>query len=132
MTDPLEGKLIDVIEQACKDAVRLSSQDQAAYLLQTIGARVTTAAVGLKDARAVRGWASGTAIKQPDVAQRLQELFQVVRALDAAYSPAVATAFLRGTNPRLGDRSPLAVLATDDPDEAGPALLAAARFIIEE
>lgn len=123
---------MDVIEQACKEAVRVSTQEQASYLLDTIGARMTTAAVGLKDTRAVRGWAGGTLIKQPDVARRLQELFQVVRALDEAYSPAVAMAFLRGTNPQLGDRSPLVVLATDDPDTAGSALLAAARFIIEE
>ena len=122
---------VDVIEEACKRAVTLNPQEQAAYLIDTVGARMVTAAVGLRDARAVRAWARGQGIKQPDVEQRLQELYQIVWAVAEAYSPAVAAAFLRGTNPHLGDRAPLVVLADGDPMTVGPALLAAARALIE-
>lgn len=122
---------VDLIERACKLAVTTSTAEQARFLVETIGARMATAAVGLRDARAVRAWARGSDIKQPVVAQRLQELYQVVWAVSERYSPAVAAAFLRGTNPRLGDRAPLVVLADDVPEEAGPALLAAARRLIE-
>jgi len=122
----------DVIERACKRAVVTSSAEQARFVLETVGARTATAAVGLRDARAVRGWARGQRIKQSDAQQRLQELYQVVWAVTEAYSPAVAAAFLRGTNPHLGDRAPLVVLAEGPPDKAGPALLAAARRLIED
>ena len=56
----------------------------------------------------------------------------MVWAVAEAYSPAVAAAFLRGTNPHLGDRAPLVVLAEEPPDKAGPAMLAAARRLIED
>ena len=122
----------DVIERACKRAVMTSSEEQARFVIETVGARIATAAVGLRDARAVRGWARGQHIKHSHAQQRLQELYQVVWAVAEAYSPAVSAAFLRGTNPHLGDRAPLVVLAEDPPDKAGPALLAAARRLIED
>lgn len=130
-TEPEDGSIVDVIEEACKRAVMTSSQEHAQFLIPAIGARITTAAVGLRDARAVRGWARGQRVKQAAAQQRLQELYQVVWAVSQAYSPAVAAAFLRGTNPHLGDRAPLVVLAEDPPDKAGPAVLAAARHLIE-
>lgn len=122
----------DVVERACKRAVMTSSEEQARFVIETVGARIATAAVGLRDARAVRGWARGQQIKHSDARQRLQELYQVVWAVAETYSPAVAAAFLRGTNPHLGDRAPLVVLAEEPPDKAGPALLAAARRLIED
>jgi protein gp37 len=122
----------DIIEAAAKQAVTTTPQEQAAFLLDAVGARITTAAVGLKDARAVRGWADGKSVKEADVEQRLQELYQVVVAISEAYSSSVAVAFLRGTNPHLGDRAPLVVLADSDPNDAGPALLKATRALIEE
>ena len=121
-----------VVELAAKQAVTADAQEQATFLLKTVGARTTTAAVGLRDARAVRGWTRGVAVKQDDVARRLQELYQAVWAIVEAFSPAVATAFLRGTNPHLGDRAPLVVLAEDPPEKAGPALLAAVRHLIDD
>lgn len=121
----------DVLERAAKQAVVTGTANQARFLLDTVGARVTTAAVGLKDARTVRGWADGRGVKQPLVEDRLHHLFLLVWALSEVYSPAVATSFLRGANPMLGDRSPLVVLATGEPEQDGPALVAAARSIIE-
>lgn len=125
------GRHVDVIEQACKRAVRTTPQEQARFVLDALGARTATAAVGLRDARAIRSWARGSRIKQEEVLQRLQDLYAVVWALSESYSPAVAAAFMRGTNPYLGDRSPLVMLAEDPVDKAGPALLAAARHLIE-
>lgn len=131
-TDPSDGASIDVVERACKRAVVTSSQEHARFVIDTVGARLATAAVGLRDARAVRGWARGQGIKQAHAQQRLQELYQIVWAVAEVYSPAVAAAFLRGTNPYLGDRAPLVVLAEEPPDKAGPALLAAARHLIDD
>ncbi|MGI8793234.1 MAG: hypothetical protein ACR2H3_08660 [Acidimicrobiales bacterium] len=132
VTDHGDGTSNDVIERACKRAVVTSSQEHARFVIDTVGARIATAAVGLRDARAVRGGARGQRIKQVDAQQRLQELYQVVWAVSEAYSPPVAAAFLRGANPHLGDCAPLMVLAEESPDKAGPALLAAARHLIED
>lgn len=123
---------VDLIERACKLAVTTPSQEQAQFVVDAIGARMVTAAVGLRDARAVRAWARGGEIKEAAAERRLQELFQVVWAISKAYSPTVAAAFMRGTNPYLGDRAPLVVLADEPPDQAGPALLAAARHLLED
>ncbi|HEX9888841.1 MAG TPA: hypothetical protein VGA69_05150 [Nitriliruptorales bacterium] len=100
--------------------------------MEAIGARMATAAVGLRDVRAVRAWIRGGDIKQAAAEQRLQELFQVVWAISERYSPAVAAAFVRGTNPYLGDRAPLIVLADEPPEKSGPAILAAARHLLED
>lgn len=122
----------DLIERACKLAVTTPPREQADFLVDAIGARMVTAAVGLRDARAVRAWARGGDIKEAAAEQRLQELFQVVWAISERYSPAVAAAFVRGSNPYLGDRAPLVVLADEPPEKAGPAILAAARHLLED
>lgn len=122
----------DLVEQACKLAITTSTQQQAEFIIDAIGARLATAAVGLRDARSVRAWANGRNIKEAAVEQRLQELFQVVWAISERYSPAVAAAFVRGTNPYLGDRAPLVVLADESPEKGGPAILAAARHLLED
>lgn len=122
----------DLIERACKLAVTATTREQAQFVVDAIGARLATAAVGLRDARAVRAWARGGDIKEAAAEQRLQELFQVVWAVSERYSPAVAAAFMRGTNPYLGDRAPLTVLADEPPEKGGPAILAAARHLLED
>lgn len=122
----------DLIERACKLAITTPPCEQAEFVMEAIGARMVTAAVGLRDARAVRAWARGGDIKQAAAEQRLQELFQVVWAISERYSPAVAAAFVRGTNPYLADRAPLVVLADEPPEKGGPAILVAARHLLED
>ncbi|MDT5343458.1 MAG: hypothetical protein QOE52_2642, partial [Mycobacterium sp.] len=56
---------------------------------------------------------------------------ELVRAIESIYSPAVAAAFLRSSNPQLDDEAPLVVLATQPVDEAEQAMLAAARAFLE-
>lgn len=121
----------DMIETARKAATEWSHQSKAQYLIDAIGERATTAAVGLTDARTVRGWARDGSIDDAQHEQRLAQLFEVVHVIADAYSPAVAITFLRGSNPHLGDRSPLAVLARDDIETAGPAVIAAAHALVE-
>jgi hypothetical protein len=67
----------------------------------------------LKDARTVRNWVERQAEpREHDVVSRLAVLFRVVRAVESVYTPAVAAAFLRSSNPQLDDEAPLVVLAT--------------------
>lgn len=130
-TDANDEERIDLVETARKRAVITPAAEQAKFVISTIGARMATAAIGLREARTLQRWADGADVESEVRAQRLQELYQVVWALSQRYTPAVAAAFLSGTNPYLGDRSPLVVLAEEEPGSAGPAILTAARQLIE-
>lgn len=122
----------DAWEAAYKDSLVLPAWEQTSYLLDTIGARFTTAAVGLQDARTVRRWRDEqTDPREHDVAGRLAILYRLTRSIAAVYTPAVATAFLRSANPQLDDVSPLMLLRDGDPDEVQRPLLAAARAFLE-
>jgi hypothetical protein len=119
-------------EAAYKESLVVPASEQAAYLLDTIGARFTTAAVGLQDARTVRRWREEQmAPREHDVAGRLAILYRLTRVVADVYSPNVATAFLRSANPQLDDNSPLLVLRDGDPDEVQKPLLAATRAFLE-
>lgn len=119
-------------EAAFKDSVALPAWEQASYLLDSIGARFVTAALGLQDARTVRRWRDDQLEpREYDVGGRLTLLYRMSRAITDVYSPAVATAFLRSANPQLDDTSPLMVLRSGDPDEVQKPLLAAARAFLE-
>jgi hypothetical protein len=119
-------------EAAYKDSLVVPAWDQAAYLLDSIGPRFTTAAVGLQDARTVRRWREEEmAPREHDVAGRLAILYRLTRVVADVYSPAVATAFLRSANPELDDNSPLLVLREGDPDDVQKPLLAATRAFLE-
>lgn len=130
VTNP-NGGAADTMELAAKRAVETSIEEQAAFVLDAVGARIATAAVGLRDAQVLRSWARGETVTHSRAAERLRELYPVVWALCETYSPAVAAAFLCGTNLFLGDRAPLVVLTQESPEKAGTALQAAARHLIE-
>ena len=113
-------------QQAYKESVRLSADKLTEYLLDTIGQRITTAGVGLSDARQVRKWADGGAIR-PSNEERLQLLYRVARTVELVFDAETARAFLRSRSPYLGDRSPLRAIA--DGDES--AALESVKFLLE-
>lgn len=121
----------EVLERAHKASVRVSPAEQAAFVHQVLGPRLAAASLGLKDTRTLASWARGGPIKGVDAEHRLQVLYRVTTAVEEAFTPAVAAAFLRGTNPVLGDRSPLVVLADDPPGEAEPRMLAAVEALLD-
>lgn len=126
------SRVDDAWEAAYKDALVVPAWEQAAYLLDTIGARFTTAGVGLSDARTVRRWREDRSTpREHDVAARLTILYRLTRSIAGVYTPAVAMAFLRSANPQLDDSSPLVLLRDGDPDVVQKPLLAAARAFLE-
>ena len=128
----LTGSEIGSIESdAYRKSTTLPHAELAAYVLENVPAQLATAAVGLRDARTVRAWAEGREIKENEAAHKLQVLFRVVYALVETYGRHVAAAFLRGSSPSLGDRAPLAVLATSPAAEAEPSILSALRALLE-
>ena len=60
---------------------------------------------------------------------RLQALFRVTYALKERYGSAVAAAFLRGSNPMLGNKAPMTILANDSPADAEEAIIAAVEAL---
>jgi hypothetical protein len=122
---------VQVEQDAYAVAMKMAPSDIATYLISTIGQRRAAAAVGLKDARPLKSWAEGGAVKEEAMARRLRVLFRITYAIERAYSAATAAAFLESTSPYLSDRSPLAVLATEGVSEAETAVVMAARALLE-
>lgn len=119
------------LEGAWKDSVRLNPSEQAAYVYRVLGGRLAAAALGLKDTRTLQNWGRGGVIKSPDHEHRLQLLYRVTTAIERMYTPAVAAAFLRGSNPLLEHRAPMLLIA-GGPDAATEAqVLAAAEALLE-
>lgn len=115
------------------ESVKLSAAEKASYLLATVGPRISAAALGLSDARQIKRWATSEEIEPREhlVAQRLDALYWIVRAVSTVYSPAVAARFARSSNPQLDDAAPLVVLA-DSVDTADiTRVIAATRAFLE-
>lgn len=130
MSTRIEASVAEVLERAHKQSVRVPPADQARFVQDTLGSRLAAAALGLKDTRTLSSWARGGPIRGADGEHRLQVLFRVVTAVTDVYTPAVAAAFLRGSNPTLDDRSPMIVLADQDPADAETKLLSAVEALL--
>lgn len=128
----LSATFAEAWEHAYKDAVTKPVHEKAQYLLQTVGPRIATAALGLADARQLKRWASEPGIepREQAVDLRLDAVYHVARAISETYSPAVAARFLRSANPQLGDHAPLTVLAAAVTPQEIVRVLAAARAFL--
>jgi hypothetical protein len=134
MTSQPVADVDEVWEKSQKEAVVLAPSRQAAYLLKTIGPRMSAAALGLTDARPFKAWAKDLPTAGPgDHASipRLALLFQVVYAIIQTQGAAVAALFLRSSNPQLDDEPPLMVIRDDTPELARSRVLAATRAFLE-
>jgi hypothetical protein len=130
MAVEIERRAHEVLERAHKQSVRVPPEEQAVFVQEILGSRLAAAALGLRDTRTLSSWARGGPIRGADSEHRLQVLFRIVTAVVDMFSPAVAAAFLRGSNPALGDRAPLIVLADEPPVQAEPRLLAAVEALL--
>ena len=130
MSVETELRAHEVMERAHKQSVRVPADEQAAFVREVLGSRLAAAALGLKDTRTLTSWVRGGPIRSAESEHRLQVLFRIVVAIADAFSPAVAAAFLRGSNPALGDQAPLIVLADESPVQAEPRLLAAVEALL--
>lgn len=119
------------LDAAWKESVRLEPAEQAAYVHRVLGGRLAAAALGLKDTRTLQSWAGGGPIKNDDHKHRLQLLYRVTAAIEKVYTPAVAAAFLRGSNPNLNDRAPMLLIAGDTTPETEVRVVAAAEALLE-
>jgi hypothetical protein len=119
------------LQAAWKDSVRLEPANQAAYVYRILGGRLAAAALGLKDTRTLQSWGRGGPIKDSAQEYRLQLLYRVTAAIEKVHTPAVAAAFLRGSNPLLDDRAPMLLIADEPTPEAEAQVMAAAEALLE-
>lgn len=132
MTRTAHPTAADAVHEAHEFATRSTFGELAEYLLDTLGPRYATVGLGLADARQVKAWRDfGTTPREGAVADRLILLTQVTRAISRAYSSDTAAAFLRSANPDLEDRSPLLVIADDEPLLAQTDVMRAVRAFLE-
>ena len=123
--------VVDGLEAARRRSVHTAPAQQARYVQTTLGSRLAAACLGLKDTRTLASWAQGGPIKAVDGEHRLQVLYRATVAVEAAFGPAVAAAFLRGTNPVLGENAPMLVIADQPPGQAEAPVMLAVRALLE-
>ncbi len=120
----------DAMTDAYKRSVEVGFDQQVGFLLQHVGPRVTSAALGLRDARQLTKWWRGQHPKSEAMVARVHLLFRIAYAVTAVYSGGTAARFLRSSNPSLGDMAPGTVLR-GEPEEEASRLLAATRAFLE-
>ena len=96
-------------------------------LCDLLGARLTAYLGSVKETRAVREWATDHRRPPAEVKRRLRLAYHVALIVSQRNSAGVTQAWFQGMNPALNDWSPARVIREEDPDQAGPLLIAAAR-----
>jgi len=117
-------------ELAHAQAMRAEFPAVVAALRELLGAKLVAYLGSVKETRAVNQWANDERTPSDEVQQRLRLALQIALMIEAADGPRIAKAWFQGLNPQLDDRSPARVLRDGAPDDAGPAVLGAARAFL--
>jgi hypothetical protein len=115
---------------AHQQAVRATFPQVASMLRDLLGARLCAYLGSVNETRAVHEWADGTRKPSAATQRRLRLALQVALAIAEADGPDVARAWFWGLNPQLEDNSPARLVREGDPDEVGPAVIAAERAFL--
>jgi hypothetical protein len=99
-------------------------------LSELLGRKLVAYLGSVKETRAVNQWAEDERAPSDEVQQRLRLALQIALMIEAADGRRVAQAWFQGLNPQLDDRSPARVLREGTLDEAGSAVLGAARAFL--
>ena len=113
--------------QAYQDSIRLPAPELIQDLRDILGAKLVAYLGSVKETRAVRQWADGERHPSEQTMHRLRTAYHVAALLADRDSRAVVQAWFQGMNPQLDDIAPARLLREGPLDEAGPAVLAAAR-----
>lgn len=95
---------------AHRKAVTTSLTQIARELEQTIGKQLTMIGARIKDPKALSKYASGQQNPRPEAERRLRDLYLVVQIMLAQEAAETVYAWLIGSDPLLGDESPIELL----------------------
>lgn len=109
------------------ESIRLDPARLVDGLREILGAQLVAYIAGVNETRTVREWADGDRQPRSTALKRLRTTYRAAAFLERRESRAIVQAWFQGLNPMLDDRSPARMLREGQPDEAGLAVLAAAR-----
>jgi hypothetical protein len=99
------------------EATRLPIGDVASYLQEQLGQKLTAYLSGVTDPKMVGRWAASKAQPRDEREMRLRDAFKATKMLVAAFGAQTAKAWWVGSNTRLDDRAPAAIVrGATDPD----------------
>ena len=108
-----------------EDIVRINIHEMVRRLLNHLGPTSVSLLAGAKDRKIAHGWARADGpTPRDDAQQRLQMATRIWILISAAENEHVARAWFIGSNPRLGERSPLIALREGSLVEARDAAMA--------
>ena len=113
--------------RAHQESVSLSVPQIVSRLRDLLGATLVAYLGEVKETRAVAQWAAGDRAPSNAVTTRLRTTYQAAALLREKDSAGVVQAWFQGMNPQLEDLAPARVLREQPLDQAGPAVIAAAR-----
>jgi hypothetical protein len=116
--------------EAYETSIRLALPDVVARLNDILSPKLVAYLAEVSETRAVKDWATGQRAPKADVESRLRMALRVALFLRKHDGPRVVQAWFQGLNPQLNDISPLRLLRSEPPEDAGPAVLAAARAFV--
>jgi hypothetical protein len=112
-----------------EEATRLPVDAVAAYLQEQLGQKLTAYLAGVTDPKMVGRWAAGKAQPRDEREMRLRDAFKATRMLVGAFGAPTAKAWWVGSNTRLDDRAPAAVVReATDPEQLRFVVPAARAF----
>jgi len=110
--------------------MRSGFEDVVGDLRERLGRKLVAYIGGVKETRAVNQWADGDREPSDETQARLRLVLQVALMIEAADGRRVTQAWFQGMNPQLDDRAPARVLRDGPLEDAGPAVLGAARAFL--
>jgi hypothetical protein len=109
------------------EATRLDVAEIATYLQQQLGQKLTAYVAGVTDPKMVGRWAAGKARPRDEREMRMRDAFKATRMLVDAFGAPTAKAWWVGSNTRLDDRAPAAIVRRAADPEALRYVVPAAR-----
>lgn len=101
-------------ERAHREAMRLPIAAVAEKLQKTLGQRIASYAIGIKDPRAIGKYARSAVAPRSDVEVRLRHLYIITQILMTRDTAETIRAWMLGANPLLEDKAPVQLLHEED------------------